>query len=117
MPSKINVKVGCDILLLSRIRELMSQPDILKRVFHPSELKKIEPEQLAGIFAVKEATFKALEQKSPSWLQVEITHNNTGKPVLKLSKELNISKIISTDCSISHDGDYIFAVVTILQEE
>jgi len=98
------------------MKKLMSQPEIINKIFHPSELKRFESEHLGGIFAVKESTFKALGIKSNSWLLIEIIHTNEGKPVLVLSKDLNLSKIISTDCSISHDGNYVFAVVTVLQE-
>lgn len=99
------------------MEKLMAQPELIKKIFHPSETVRFETEHLAGIFAVKEAAFKALGLKSNSWLYLEVTFTPQDKPVLVLSKDLNLPNIISIDCSISHDGGFAFAVVSALMEK
>ena len=115
MTPKIDVGVGCDIVEVSRIQKMMLHPEALKKAFHPSELTKFEAEHLAGIFAAKEAGFKALALKSNSWLLLEIKNGPNGKPLLIMSKDINNSNIISLDCSISHDGVFAAAIVVVLK--
>jgi phosphopantetheine--protein transferase-like protein len=114
---KSYVNVGCDIVQVSRIEKMMQTQSVLKKVFHPSELSRFEAEHLAGIFAVKEATFKALGLQSDSWLLIEVKYHPSGKPELVLASEIKTSKIQSMDCSISHDGGLAFAIVTVLKDE
>ena len=104
----MNIKAGCDIVKISRVKKLTESA--LKKIFHRSELKDYRHEHLAGIFAVKEAVFKALDLKVNSFLDVEIKYQTSGRPFLILSPELK-NKISSIDCSVSHDGDYAIAVV------
>jgi holo-[acyl-carrier protein] synthase len=81
----------------------------LERVFHPHELDNGRPERLAGIFAAKEALFKALGKKE-DWLMISIMYEkDTGKPVLE--SPLLAGRHASV--SISHDGDYAIAAVII----
>lgn len=117
MPSELDIRVGCDIVKVSRIEKMMSQSDVIKKIFHPSETVKFEAEHLAGIFAVKEAAFKALGIKSNLWLSVEVKSDTEGRPRLTLANDLNRSEITSLDCSISHDGGFAFAVVSILKKK
>jgi len=105
----MEVKIGCDIVDISRITTLdaLSQ----QKIFHPSELKHKQPETLAGIFAAKESCKKVFPELS--WHDIEITHQRNGKPQLTI----NIAKkIISADVSISHDGAYAMATVVFLME-
>jgi phosphopantetheine--protein transferase-like protein len=114
---KINVFVGCDVVKVLRIEKMMSSQTALKKVFHPSELTRFDAEHLAGIFAVKEAAFKALGLKSDSWLLIEVKYRPSGKPELILASQINDSLVLSMDCSVSHDGGLAFAVVTVLKEK
>jgi phosphopantetheine--protein transferase-like protein len=114
---KTNVLVGCDVVKVSRIKKMMTSQTALKKVFHPSELKRFNAEHLAGIFAVKEAAFKALGLTSNSWLLLEIRYRPSGKPELVIAKQIADSKISTLDCSISHDAGLAFAVVTVLKEK
>ncbi|HUC96543.1 MAG TPA: 4'-phosphopantetheinyl transferase superfamily protein [Candidatus Saccharimonadales bacterium] len=109
--------IGCDVVKVSRIKKMMLSQSVLKKVFHPSELLRFEAEHLAGVFAAKEATFKALGLESDSWLLLEVQHRPSGKPELIMASQINDSKILSLDCSIAHDGGLAFAVVTVLKEE
>ena len=77
----------------------------LNKVFTENErayCKKAE--NFAGIFAGKEAYFKALGTGAKAPLtDVEIGHDRNGKP--------HLCGIDSSDISISHDGEYAVATV------
>lgn len=117
MPFELDTRIGCDIVKVSRIEKLMSQPNVLKKIFHPSETAKFDAEHLAGIFALKEAAFKALGIKPNSWLSIEVASDKEGKPRLTFANDLNLPEIISMDCSVSHDGGFALAVVSILKKK
>jgi phosphopantetheinyl transferase (holo-ACP synthase) len=89
-----------------------TDPTFLQKVFHPSEIKT---GKYASIFALKEATFKALEI-SPRWLEVEVQYKKNGKTVIALSNEILPNKAIQIGCSVSHEKGLTIASV-ILQEE
>lgn len=103
------MKIGTDIVYIPRIKKLITNKSFLEKIFHPSELKNLKPEHLAGILAAKEAFFKAINQK-PRWLDIEIAYENTGRPKIALSNKLK-SKIKNCDISISHDKGYAIALV------
>lgn len=108
----MRVRVGADLVYIPRFRAALSK--IVDKAFSPHELKNPESEHLAGIFAAKEAVTKALGLKAGSWLNVEIANKKSGKPVVKLAKNLGKGKIVSCDLSISHNGDYAMAVFVAL---
>lgn len=106
------VKVGIDIVLISEFLQRFSDTQSLSRAFLPGELEvRNASEHLAGVFAAKEAFFKALGQKA-DWLTVWVEHEASGKPVLK-------STILQQDqhaeMSISYTHDLAVAVVIIDQ--
>lgn len=105
------MKTGIDIVHIEKISELSELAKL--RVFSPKELENSNPEHLAGIFAAKEAFFKALEM-SPKWLNVEVNYKENGKPYLTLLQDYGISKM---DLSISHDNDYAVASVVLLVDD
>lgn len=79
----------------------------MQRVFTEGEREYCKKaESFAGIFAAKEAYFKALGTgiKMP-FTQLEVLHNASGKPYF--------NGIDHCDLSISHDGDYAVATVII----
>lgn len=98
-------KIGTDIVKISRIEKSIENPRFLYRVYTKSEqeyCKRVE--SLAGLFAAKEAYFKAIGTGIQMPInQVEISHNENGKPFLV--------GIENSDLSISHDGDYAIATV------
>ena len=98
-------KIGTDIVLISRIEKSIKSPSFLNKVFTQAErgyCKKAE--NFAGLFAAKEAYFKALGTGIKFPLNdVEICNNESGKPYFK--------GIDNCDLSISHDGDYAIATV------
>jgi len=68
----------------------------------------------ASTWAAKEAVYKALKQIDPrplNWKRLEITRNKiAGKPTVILHDDPDKYKISLT---ISHDGDYVWAVALI----
>ncbi len=102
----MQVRTGIDIVAVSKISRLK---DSLTKIFHPSELRDERPEHLAGIFAAKEAFFKALK-RNPEFLAVEVSKAK-GKPTISYAGGENISSI---DVSISHEHEYAIASVVML---
>ena len=105
------MRTGIDLVFVPRMSGFLENDAAVKKTFHQSELEPMTAEHCAGVFAAKEAFFKAL-QMSPCWLDVELK-KQAGKPVLHLSPLL-AQEIASHDVSITHDGDYAAASVVLL---
>ena len=105
------ITVGIDIIYVPRLKKLAESA--LERIFLDSELSDSRPEHLAGIWAAKEAFFKALGRKV-DWLAVWIEHDTDGKPKLQ-STLLRPNQ--RAEVSISHDGDYAVAEVILYGSE
>jgi len=103
----MKVKVGCDIVEIKRFEN--QNKSVLNKIFHKSELTKVNPEILAGIFAAKESCKKVFNELS--WHDIEISKEKSGKPVLRIAKNMNE---VSYDLSISHDGSYAMATVVFI---
>lgn len=100
-------KIGTDIIKISRIEESIKSDSFLNKIYTRSEREYCKSAQsFAGLFAAKEAYFKALGTgiKFPV-NQVEILHTPSGKPYINGAE--------NADVSISHDGDYAIATVII----
>lgn len=120
----MEIKVGTDILYLPRFKKSFNRyPEKFRRdIFCKSELKDKRIEHLAGIFAAKEVTMKALDMKPGYWKLIEIKNLPSGKPFLILSPDIDklgvakadCSHILSCDISISHQGQYVIAFVVFL---
>ncbi|MEM4271389.1 MAG: 4'-phosphopantetheinyl transferase superfamily protein [Candidatus Pacearchaeota archaeon] len=105
------IKAGIDLVLNKRLKKNLNNESFLKKVFHPTELK--HPKQkLPGIFALKEATMKALGKKL-DWLDIEISAKSGRKPKIFLSETIKPKNLKSVDASLSHDGDYTIGIVVI----
>lgn len=116
--------IGCDIIETARIRESIqrSGQKFLDKTFTAAEQeyctgkKKGMYQSYGARFAAKEAVLKVLGtgwQKGVSWLQVEISNDELGKPEAALSGraleragELGISTIHLT---LSHTEGYCAA--------
>ncbi len=111
------IKTGIDIVYIPRIEKIIENSSLLNKIFSKKELKILNKEHLAGIFALKEAFFKALKTK-PKWLAIEVTNKPNGEPKLNISNEirLKLKNLIDMSYSISHDNEYAIANVTILTE-
>lgn len=110
----MQIRTGIDIVHLKRFENTMiNNNNMLKKIFHPSEIAHGTTNKLAAIFAVKEAVFKAFDMKDKDWHNIEVGYLKTGKPRFKLLREDN-PKIISIDTSISHEGEYVVGMVNVL---
>lgn len=119
-----------DITMISRIEGTVERygERFLRRIYHPREIEMAQKrkklaEYLAGCFAVKEATLKAIGDfpgKAISWADIYITHEPTGKPVLHFAgnalKCIRDKEITRSHVTITHDGDMALAQV-ILETE
>lgn len=104
--------VGIDLVYLPEFKEKFKNIS-LDKVFLSHELSQNKTiESLAGIFAAKEAFFKAIGKKE-DWLSVWIEKAKDGKPMLKSTLLKSDQK---TEVSISHAGDYAIAIVMIKDE-
>lgn len=115
------LRTGIDLIEISRLEEM--EPAIrqrfLQRVFTPLELDLLgdSPASLAGRFAAKEATAKALGTGigAISWQEIEIRRGEQGEPLLILSgKALEIAHLLGLQnwsVSISHNRTTAAAVV------
>lgn len=112
--------IGIDIIELSRVREIISrQPKFIDRVLTAGEKQRFSElaerrkvEFLAGRFAAKEAFSKALGTgigKELSFLDIEISSDELGKPVIKKPE-------VRVHLSISHSRDYAVAQVVIEED-
>jgi holo-[acyl-carrier protein] synthase len=110
------VKAGIDIVKVERIAHLCKDPENVMRTFDGSETKGASYETLAGIFALKEAFFKATQAKIARWNEVIVRKDVSGKPYIVFDETQVPFQIRSIDCSISHDGEYAVAIVVIEEQ-
>lgn len=115
----MSVKAGCDIVLISRMKDFLKKEANLK-FFSEAERnyilsKKNKEETAAGIFAAKEALGKALGCGLSGFVikETEVLHKETGEPYFSFGREFE--KNVSL--SISHDGDYALAFVVIEEKQ
>lgn len=106
--------LGIDLVYLPEFKIKMKNFP-LEKVFTPFEISQNKSlESLAGVFAAKEAFFKALGKKE-DWLSVWIektpsASSGQGKPQLYSTLIKNNQK---AEVSISHAGDYAVAILRI----
>ena len=106
-------KIGCDILRIKRIEDKLKDEKFLERFFSDNEIKmfnerNIRVQTVTGNFCANEAYVQALGcgfgKIRPK--DVEVLRNENGVPYI-----LHNGNKYST--SISHDGEYAFAVVVL----
>ena len=111
--------IGLDLEHISRIK---NEEKLLEKIATFKEKSYIQgfknkKEKVATLWAVKEATFKALDIKAGeiSYKEIELCHHENGKPFLichgKAKEFLGERKI---EVSLSHTKDIVGAVVIIL---
>ena len=128
--------IGIDIVEVKRVKKaLKTTPKVLDKILTENEKNYIglkskltagkkypaDLYSICGIFAAKEAILKALGIGMTSgfgFLDIEISHNKFGAPLVKLSKKLQqyCKNNNLGDClvSISHDGEYSIAEAQIV---
>ncbi len=115
------VGLGLDVVAVARVAQALARHGdrFLARCFLPSELSRpSDPEHVAGVFAAKEAAFKAL---GTGWAQgigfhhVVVEKDHAGKPHLafygalkELARALGVQR---AHVSITHHGGLAAAVV------
>ena len=102
--------LGIDLVYIPEFQQRLATGETIRKVFLESELRDHpKPENLAGIFAAKEAFFKAMGKKL-DWKDVWVEKDASGKPLLK-----SVHLLENTDAvvSISHSGEYAIAAVII----
>jgi len=118
--------IGTDILQIDRIeKSLVRTPKLAQRILTDEELAEFERSAmparfLAKRFAAKEAVVKALGTgigNGVGWKHVEISKDELGKPLIKLSggalDRANEMSIDSSFISYSDEKDYIVAMVVL----
>ena len=112
----LTIRTGVDLVKLEEFRQALERGGeaFRGRLFHPSEAAGASEERLAGIFAVKEAAYKALGLPKGNWHIIEVGHDSEGRPYLSFASEYDASHLISCDVSISHSGGYVVASVVAL---
>lgn len=85
------IGTGIDIIEVERVKKATEKPAFLKMVFTPAEQAyferfNFEPQTIAGTFAAKEATAKALSVgfRGIKWTDIEVLHDENGKPYATL---------------------------------
>ena len=113
------MRTGIDLVNLEEFRGTLERggESLLHRLFHPSEIAGAPMERLAGIFAAKEAAFKALGGPQGQWHVVEIVHTQEGRPSITFAPEYDTSRILNVDLSITHSGQYAIASIVALMKE
>lgn len=104
--------VGCDIVSISRISNLITEQKFLDKVYTSCEQKYIKEKPVhtaAGLWAAKEATSKALGTGFSGFTarDIEIKHNKDGKPYIILlngaEKAAKVHNVKQIHISISHE--------------
>ena len=114
------MRVGCDIVAISRIEKIYQRH---KNAFLDKFLSKDEqalfksPASLAGLWAAKEATSKALGvgiSKECGFFDIKIYKTAKNAPKLELSSKISKKfKVKTKSLSIAHDGGFAIAVVAL----
>jgi phosphopantetheine--protein transferase-like protein len=116
----MNIAIGNDLVHIPGFKKSLTLP-FKKRVFTEKEIEQIEEYKAdpavryATTWAAKEAVFKVLRQlqKGPpglSWKDIEIIRDHKI-PSVKIAKTK--FKHLSFSLTLSHDGDYAFAVAIV----
>ena len=109
--------IGCDIVDIHRVEKYVDEKKRLEKVYTENELNEVykitnnrrKMEFLAGRFAVKEATSKALGvgiSKEFSFHDVEVKKDENGKPFIEYGD-------FRTHLTISHTDTTVVAFVVL----
>ena len=98
--------IGVDLVYIPEFEKQLGLggQSYLNRAFNADELANQDSTHLAGLWAAKEAVFKASPQDTPNGAtSVAVTINPSGRP----SATLDGTRY---DVSISHHGEYAIAI-------
>jgi holo-[acyl-carrier protein] synthase len=119
--------IGTDIVATERFQRFLDKENtaLLERLFTTAERtrclsRKDAASCLAARFAAKESFLKALGtglRDGLSWLDMEVIHDELGKPELKLSGKaaqvIRGEAVAGIHLSMSHDGGNAIAMVVL----
>ena len=113
---------GIDIVRIDKFSSIANSDVLLNKMFTKNEINYFNNHRniqtLAGIYAAKEAFLKSIGKgiNDYSLLDIEVSHYESGMPYLILYNELkNDYPLDNHSLSISHDGDYAIAIVSVLK--
>lgn len=113
--------IGIDIVAVGRFGKALSRwgERLEARLFTDGELayckrKKNSAEHLAARFAAKEATIKALGERSLSFKSIEVVNSSDGHPSIRVD---GLSSEYSLMVSLSHEREYAVAQVVVEKSE
>lgn len=118
--SSFLVRTGVDIVSIPRFEVLSESPSFLRRCFTPKEVEyccsnSYPPQHFAVRFAGKEAVIKALSGfgLSLEYNNIEITNDETGRPMVTYLTRNPEFQNLRTDISLSHSdrSAVAFAIV------
>ena len=106
------VGAGIDIVEIERLK---NKPDLWKKFLSQKDFEYIgkfkDPEErVAGFWAAKEALVKAIDDKTIEFTEINVAHNENGKPYFE-----NVHIEGNLHLSISHERK--FAVATVIWEK
>ncbi len=126
----MNIRTGIDIVGNKRVERLLlnKRSSFYRRIFTEAEQDYLEmrnhnPLTAAGMFAAKEAVSKLLGTGiGPiSWKDIEILHENSGRPYINPSPVLfSVMKkmgVESIEISISNEDEFSIAIASALHKE
>jgi holo-[acyl-carrier protein] synthase len=115
------LSTGVDIIEIPRIKKTLDRygDRFLKRIFTPDEIAycRGRSPNLAGRFAAKEATMKALGTgvRGVGWKDIEVIRAESGAPSVKLhgraKARAEMLKVSELSLSISHSREFAVAFV------
>ena len=113
--------IGTDIIEISRIAKAVKSCPLLAKCFTRAEIDRCNAggvtaaENFAGYFAAKEAVAKALGTGFRGFVprDIEIYHDDLGKPLARLAEHIPIPANASIHISISHGKEYATAMAVI----
>ena len=112
--------IGIDIIKIERMAKLMEKypKKSLQKFLTPSEIALVSsPKTAAGFWAAKEAASKALGvgiSAECGFMDIILSKTPRGAPQITFSQRVKkYFKLADASVSITHDGDYAIAVVTV----
>lgn len=115
--------LGIDIVSINRIEKMIEKfgDKALKRFLNDKEIALVKSSSTAaGFWAAKEAASKAIGTgigKECSFHNIKIKKDKNNAPRIKYSKEVRKKfKIKKAYVSITHDGGFAIAVVSLIKK-
>lgn len=124
-----SVRIGADLVEVSKIARIFAEPELLQTVFTPGELRVCKTRRsqmihLAVRFAVKEALFKALGtglSGEMDWRDVEVPSPPAGESKLRIyGRTAQVAQeegVCECAFSFSHTREVALALVVLVFDD